>query len=89
MSTLYRIGNEETILITTGAPDVLFRLCQHQQTDHGWSRLDQPLLGKRKLKSTRGRAAHGGGSGKPAADGQTELTHQDLQHGVILFGIAG
>ncbi|MEN0616228.1 hypothetical protein ABK730_11430 [Klebsiella indica] len=26
---------------------------------------------------------------KPAADGQTELTHQDLQQGVILLGIAG
>jgi magnesium-transporting ATPase (P-type) len=41
MSTLYRIGNEEMILIT-GAPDVLFRLCQHQQTDHGLQPLDQP-----------------------------------------------
>ena len=41
MSTLYRIGDEEMILIT-GAPDVLFRLCKHQQTDHGLEPLDQP-----------------------------------------------
>jgi magnesium-transporting ATPase (P-type) len=27
MSTLYRLGDEEVILIT-GAPDVLFRLCR-------------------------------------------------------------
>lgn len=26
---------------------------------------------------------------KPAAAGQTELTHQDLQQGVILLGVAG
>jgi hypothetical protein len=60
MSTLYRIGNEETILIT-GAPDVLFRLCQHQQTDHGLEPLDQPYW-EAKIEVRAGRAAHGGGS---------------------------
>lgn len=39
MSTLYRIGDEERILIT-GAPDVLFRLCQLQQTESGLQPLD-------------------------------------------------
>jgi magnesium-transporting ATPase (P-type) len=41
MSTLYRLGDEEVILIT-GAPDVLFRLCQFQQTNDGLQPFDQP-----------------------------------------------
>lgn len=53
MSTLYRIGNEEMILIT-GAPDVLFRLCQQQQTEDGLQPLNQPYW-EAKLKSTRGK----------------------------------
>ncbi|MEY7909985.1 HAD-IC family P-type ATPase, partial [Citrobacter cronae] len=88
MSTLYRIGNEETILIT-GAPDVLFRLCQHQQTDHGLEPLDQPYWEAKIEEYAREGLRMVAAAWKPAADGQTELTHQDLQHGVILLGIAG
>jgi hypothetical protein len=49
MSTLYRLGEEEVILIT-GAPDVLFRLCQYQQTNDGLQPFDQPYW-KGRLKS--------------------------------------
>nr|VXZ86957.1 Uncharacterised protein [Klebsiella pneumoniae] len=41
MSTLYRLGEEEVVLVT-GAPDVLFRLCQYQQSDSGLQPLDLP-----------------------------------------------
>ncbi|VFS37738.1 P-type HAD superfamily ATPase [Enterobacter cancerogenus] len=34
MSTHYQIGSEEQILIT-GAPDVIFALCEQQQTRNG------------------------------------------------------
>jgi hypothetical protein len=53
MSTLYRLGEEEVMLVT-GAPDVLFRLCQHQQSDSGLQPLDQPYW-EAKLKSTPGK----------------------------------
>ncbi len=45
MSTLYRLGEEEVVLVT-GAPDVLFRLCQYQQSDSGLQPLDLPVLGR-------------------------------------------
>ncbi len=53
MSTLYRLGEEEVVLVT-GAPDVLFRLCQYQQSDSGCSRWIS-RTGKAKLKSTPGK----------------------------------
>lgn len=88
MSTLYRIGDEKMIFIT-GAPDVLFRLCQHQQTDHGQEPLDQLYWETKIEEYAREGLRMVAAAWKPAADGQTELTHQDLQQGVILLGIAG
>ena len=88
MSTLYRIGDEEMILIT-GAPDVLFRLCQHQQTDHGLAPLDQPYWEAKIEEYAREGLRMVAAAWKPAADGQTELSHEDLQQGVILLGVAG
>jgi magnesium-transporting ATPase (P-type) len=49
MSTLYRLGDEEVILIT-GAPDVLFRLCQFSRRMTDCSR-SISLTGKGRLKS--------------------------------------
>jgi magnesium-transporting ATPase (P-type) len=55
----------------------------------GWSRWTS-RIGKRKLKSTRGKGcAWWRQRGNRRLTGKTELTHQDLQHGVILLGIAG
>ena len=88
MSTLYRIGDEEMILLT-GAPDVLFRLCQHQQTDHGLAPLDQPYWEAKIEEYAREGLRMVAAAWKPAADGQTELSHEDLQQGVILLGVAG
>jgi magnesium-transporting ATPase (P-type) len=88
MSTLHRIGDEEMILIT-GAPDVLFRLCQHQQTETGLDPLDQPYWEAKIEEYAREGLRMVAAAWKPAAPGQTELTHQDLQQGVILLGIAG
>ncbi|HHT3340169.1 TPA: cation-transporting P-type ATPase [Klebsiella michiganensis] len=88
MSTLYRIGDEEMILIT-GAPDVLFRLCQHQQIDHGLAPLDQPYWEAKIEEYAREGLRMVAAAWKPAADGQTELSHEDLQQGVILLGVAG
>ena len=88
MSTLYRIGDEERVLIT-GAPDVLFRLCQQQQTEHGLQPIDISWWEGKIEEYAREGLRMVAAAWKPALPGQTELTHQDLQQGVILLGIAG
>ncbi|WP_374936343.1 cation-transporting P-type ATPase [Enterobacter adelaidei] len=88
MSTLYRLGDEEVILIT-GAPDVLFRLCQYQQTNDGIQPFDLPYWEGRIEEYAREGLRMVAAAWKPARDGQRELDHPDLQDGVILLGIAG
>ncbi|PCE97048.1 carbonate dehydratase [Klebsiella pneumoniae] len=88
MSTLYRLGEEEVVLVT-GAPDVLFRLCQYQQSDSGLQPLDLPYWEGKIEEYAREGLRMVAAAWKPAAAGQTELTHQDLQQGVILLGVAG
>ncbi len=88
MSTQYRLGDEEVILIT-GAPDVLFRLCQFQQTNDGLQPFDQPYWEGKIEEYAREGLRMVAAAWKPARDGQRELTHADLQDGVILLGIAG
>jgi len=88
MSTLYRLDDEEVILIT-GAPDVLFRLCQHQQTDAGLQPFDQPYWEGKIEEYAREGLRMVAAAWKPAGDGQRELDHPDLQDGAIMLGIAG
>ena len=88
MSTLYRLGEEEVVLVT-GAPDVLFRLCQYQQSDSGLQPLDLPYWEGKIEEYAREGLRMVAAAWKPASAGQTELTHQDLQQGVILLGVAG
>lgn len=88
MSTLYRLGDEEVILIT-GAPDVLFRLCQYQQTNDGLQPFAQPYWEGKIEEYAREGLRMVAAAWKPAREGQRELDHPDLQDGVILLGIAG
>ena len=88
MSTLYRLGDEEVILIT-GAPDVLFRLCQYQQTNDGLQPFDQPYWEGKIEEYAREGLRMVAAAWKPAREGQRELDHPDLHEGVILLGIAG
>ena len=88
MSTLYRLGDEEVMLIT-GAPDVLFRLCQHQQTQNGLEPFNLHYWEEKIEEYAREGLRMVAAAWKPAASGQRELTHADLQEGVILLGIAG
>ncbi|MFZ5221248.1 cation-transporting P-type ATPase [Enterobacter cloacae] len=88
MSTLYRLGDEEVILIT-GAPDVLFRLCQFQQTNSGLQPFDQSYWEGKIEEYAREGLRMVAAAWKPAVSGQRELDHSDLQEGVILLGIAG
>ena len=88
MSTLYRLGDEEVILIT-GAPDVLFRLCQFQQTNTGLQPFDQSYWEGKIEEYAREGLRMVAAAWKPAREGQRELDHPDLKDGVILLGIAG
>ncbi|MEM5358063.1 cation-transporting P-type ATPase [Enterobacter kobei] len=88
MSTLYRLGEEEVILLT-GAPDVLFRLCQYQQTNDGLQPFDQPYWEGKIEEYAREGLRMVAAAWKPAREGQRELDHPDLQDGIILLGIAG
>ena len=88
MSTLYRLGEEDAILIT-GAPDVLFRLCQYQQTNDGLQPFDQPYWEGKIEEYAREGLRMVAAAWKPAREGQRDLDHLDLHDGVILLGIAG
>lgn len=77
------------LIYVTGAPDVLFRLCAHEQGEHG----PQPL---RLDYWERGLAAFAqqglrtlAAAYKPGAAGATALSHADFQDGLILLGVAG
>ncbi len=88
MSTLYRLGDEEVILIT-GAPDVLFPPVQFQQTNTGVAAFDQSYWkGRLKSMPVRG-CAWWRAAWKPAREGTARAGSSDLKDGVILLGIAG
>ena len=88
MSTLHQIGDEKRILIT-GAPDVLFGLCQYQETENGRVAFDQSYWEEKIAEYAQEGLRMVAAAWKPAADGQSALSHQDLLDGVILLGIAG
>ncbi len=77
-------------MLVTGAPDVLFRLCQYQQSDSGLQPLDLPYWeGKIEEYAREGLRMVAAAPGSLLPQARTELTHQDLQQGVILLGVAG
>lgn len=88
MATHYRVGTEEQILIT-GAPDVLFRLCQQQLTDRGVQPFDLRYWESKMAEYAREGLRMVAAAWKPAAEGQDALTHQDLEQGAVFLGIAG
>ncbi|MCW2473872.1 cation-transporting P-type ATPase [Candidatus Symbiopectobacterium sp. NZEC151] len=88
MATHYRVGTEEQILIT-GAPDVLFRLCQQQLTDGGVQPFDLGYWESKMAEYAREGLRMVAAAWKPAAEGQQALTHQDLEQGAVFLGIAG
>ena len=87
MSTHYRIGGEEQILIT-GAPDVLFALCEQQQTRNGTQPFDRTLWETEMERYARQGLRMVAAAFKPA-NGEKTLTHDDLSQGLIFLGIAG
>ena len=87
MSTHYQIGSEEQILIT-GAPDVIFALCEQQQTRNGTEAFNRAYWETEMERYARQGLRMVAAAFKPA-NGETVLTHDDLNTGLIFLGIAG
>ncbi len=87
MSTHYQIGGEEQILIT-GAPDVIFALCEQQQTRNGAQAFNRAYWENEMERYARQGLRMVAAAFKPG-NGEQALTHDDLNHGLIFLGIAG
>lgn len=88
MATHYRIDGVDRVLVT-GAPDVLFALCQHQQTRQGEAAFDRAYWEAEMARYASQGLRMVAAAWKPAAPGATTLTHDDLRAGLVLLGIAG
>ncbi|SNY62596.1 potassium and/or sodium efflux P-type ATPase [Enterobacter sp. CC120223-11] len=88
MATHYRIGSEERVLIT-GAPDVLFALCQAQQTKQGIVAFERAYWEQEMERYARQGLRMVAAASMPALPGSTTLEHSDLQSGLVFLGIAG
>lgn len=88
MTTHYRIGNDERVLVT-GAPDVLFKLCQLQQTANGTEAFTQPHWEAEIARYAKEGLRMVAAAWKPARADASTLTHDCLNEGLIFLGIAG
>ena len=88
MATHYRIGNDERVLVT-GAPDVLFKLCQFQQTANGTEAFTQPHWEAEIARYAKEGLRMVAAAWKPTRADADVLTHDCLNEGLIFLGIAG
>ncbi|MBN6042433.1 cation-transporting P-type ATPase [Citrobacter sp. ku-bf4] len=88
MATHYRIGNDERVLVT-GAPDVLFTLCQLQQTANGTEAFTQPYWEAEIARYAKEGLRMVAAAWKPTRADANALTHDCLSEGLIFLGIAG
>ena len=88
MATHYRIGNDERVLVT-GAPDVLFKLCQLQQTANGTEAFTQPHWEAEIARYAKEGLRMVAAAWKPTRVDADVLTHDCLNEGLIFLGIAG
>lgn len=88
MATHYRIGNDERVLVT-GAPDVLFKLCQLQQTANGTEAFTQPHWEAEIARYAKEGLRMVAAAWKPTRADASTLTHDCLNEGLIFLGIAG
>lgn len=88
MSTQNKVGDKHFIFVT-GAPDVLFKLCQFQLTAEGKQVFDQSYWESKieefAQKGLRMLAA----VYKDDTNNLTKLGHQDIADGMVFLGLAG
>lgn len=88
MATHFRIGQDERVLVT-GAPDVLFKLCQQQQTATGTEAFTQAHWEAEIARYAKEGLRMVAAAWKPTCADAGTLTHDCLSDGLIFLGIAG
>lgn len=88
MATHFRIGHDERVLVT-GAPDVLFKLCQQQQTATGTEAFTQAHWEAEIARYAKEGLRMVAAAWKPTRADAGTLTHDCLSDGLIFLGIAG
>jgi magnesium-transporting ATPase (P-type) len=88
MATLHRIDGQSWVLMT-GAPDVLFALCDRQQSQSGAHPFRRDDWEAEMARYAREGLRMVAAAWKPVADDIQTLTHDDLHQGMIFLGIAG
>ncbi|MGE0971467.1 cation-transporting P-type ATPase [Klebsiella sp. WOUb02] len=88
MATLQQIGDETRVLMT-GAPDVIFAMCRQQMSKQGAVPFDLQYWEDEMARFARQGLRMVAAAGKPAAAGSATLTHDDLREGMVFLGIAG
>ncbi|HKS34724.1 MAG TPA: cation-transporting P-type ATPase [Enterobacteriaceae bacterium] len=88
MATHHQIGDAGQVLVT-GAPDVIFALCQQQQTKKGIVPFDRNYWEAEMERYARQGLRMVAAASKPAEANAGQLTHDCLRNGLIFLGIAG
>jgi magnesium-transporting ATPase (P-type) len=87
MATHYRFAAESRVLVT-GAPDVIFALCQSQETKQGQAEFDRGYWEREMARFASQGLRMVAAASMPANPDSSTLTHDDLQSGLVFLGIA-
>jgi magnesium-transporting ATPase (P-type) len=88
MATHHQVGNEELIMVT-GAPDVIFTLCEAQQTQRGTEPFNRDYWEEEIIRHANGGLRMVAAAYKPVSSMHNSLSHEDLSGELIFLGIAG
>lgn len=88
MSTCNQIG-DKTFIFLTGAPDVLFKLCDKQLTAQGIETFNQDYWDNEIAMYARRGLRMLGVAYKEQAEPVVKLEHSHVQEGMVFLGIAG
>lgn len=88
MSTCNRIG-DNTYIFVTGAPDVLFKLCDKQLTANGEEAFNQAYWEQQIASYARKGLRMLGVVYREQAEAITKLEHTDIQQNMTFLGVAG
>jgi magnesium-transporting ATPase (P-type) len=88
MATHYLLGGEELVLMT-GAPDVIFSLCEQQFSHKGSEPFNRQYWEEEMARYAREGLRMVAAAYKPVSGEMHSLAHSDLQTGLVFLGIAG
>ncbi|BDA13467.1 carbonate dehydratase [Aeromonas caviae] len=88
MATHHQLNDEEVVLMT-GAPDVLFSLCERQLSWQGVEPFNRQYWEEEMARYAREGLRMVAAAYKPVTGEMSRFGHDDLQEGLIFLGIAG